>query len=317
MRRQTAEMRAGFTVMEGWNEARYRLADEHLLESRERRLSAATVRAQHAEAAGAFARIVRRTAASGSSRDKAAARLILDSNAHYANSVRAVDGEVDRYRRAARNKLAALDRTQAMILWSTPLAAFIGLIGFSCLFASCQAYENRVETGRVDDVRRLELAALSDDLTMLGNQRAFQETVDRMVAEPRSDGQALKLALVEIDAGTAGDARHGRHVDETVLGVVGTVLRDEFSTAAFRTGGDEFAVLLGNSTIAQARQRMDAARAKIETASGATVSIGIAERLADVPDSETLIERADTALDRAKDGGRNVVIVYEPARIIT
>jgi diguanylate cyclase (GGDEF)-like protein len=81
-----------------------------------------------------------------------------------------------------------------------------------------------------------------------------------------------------------------------------------------RFGGDEFAVLLPDLSIRQARQTAERIRQQVAGLSPAslstaiTVSIGLASRIAD-DDVATLVQKADAAMYDAKEGGRNRVAV--------
>ena len=85
-----------------------------------------------------------------------------------------------------------------------------------------------------------------------------------------------------------------------------------------RFGGDEFAVLLPEINIKQARQTAERIRQQIAALSPAslstaiTVSIGISDR-ADNDDVATLVQRADAAIYDAKEAGRNRVLVASPS----
>ena len=89
-------------------------------------------------------------------------------------------------------------------------------------------------------------AALRDSLTGLGNHRAFQEAVARMVEGARRYGTAFSLVLIDIDEFKRINDTRGHAVGDQLLAEVGALINATIRTtdAAFRVGGDEFALLL-------------------------------------------------------------------------
>jgi diguanylate cyclase (GGDEF)-like protein len=87
---------------------------------------------------------------------------------------------------------------------------------------------------------------------------------------------------------------------------------------AFRYGGEEMAVLLPKSDAAAALQVAERLRSSIDARKiggvKVTASFGVAELEGSTPGWEALVERADQALYRAKESGRNRVVAAEPSR---
>ncbi|HMQ28042.1 MAG TPA: GGDEF domain-containing protein, partial [Acidimicrobiales bacterium] len=80
----------------------------------------------------------------------------------------------------------------------------------------------------------------------------------------------------------------------------------------YRVGGDEFAaVLVGITDPQQALEVAERVRA-VARGAGTTVSVGIASGLAGELDGDELFRRADAALYRAKGGGRDAAVLWEP-----
>ena len=86
-------------------------------------------------------------------------------------------------------------------------------------------------------------AALRDSLTGLGNHRAFQEAVARMVEGSRRYGTAFSLVLLDIDEFKRINDTRGHAVGDQLLAQVGELIRahDPPDRRGFRVGGDEFA----------------------------------------------------------------------------
>jgi diguanylate cyclase (GGDEF)-like protein len=193
----------------------------------------------------------------------------------------------------------------------------------AALEAVVLAVERALEKWRLREenerlVRELRSLSLTDGLTGLGNRRAFDEAVRREVARARRFEQPLTLALLDLD--------HFKHVNDTLGHDMGDRVLSSFagrmravarlSDALFRYGGEEFvAILFGTPLGGGVRfaERLRAATAARPLAVGGhrvavTVSIGVAQlEPADDESGLTVFTRADAALYKAKDAGRNRV----------
>jgi diguanylate cyclase (GGDEF)-like protein len=147
-----------------------------------------------------------------------------------------------------------------------------------------------------------------DALTEVGNQRAFQVELGRTVAHARRAGEPLAIAVVDVDRfKEENDARGHQYGDEVLLGIAALMTEGRESDAAFRIGGDEFALLMPDTDLdgaLLAAERLRAAATRMATP--VSVSIGVAE-LAPGADAGALLRAADEALYEAKRGGRNAV----------
>lgn len=158
-----------------------------------------------------------------------------------------------------------------------------------------------------------------DALTGLGNHRAFQEEVHRAVAHARRYNEQLAVAAVDVDDFKSVNDRRGHRHGDAVLVQIAALLGGRTGDRAFRTGGDEFAVVLPRTDERAAAVALERLRAAVEAAPlPVTVSIGIAELAsaieADVLDknlvleaAEVLLDQADAAVYAAKHTGRNTV----------
>ncbi|MBI3145054.1 MAG: diguanylate cyclase [Pseudogulbenkiania sp.] len=164
--------------------------------------------------------------------------------------------------------------------------------------------------------RQLNYLATTDALTGLPNRRHFLDALKRQAAQAARDGAPFCVAMLDIDHFKAVNDRHGHAAGDLILQMaaerLGRNLRE--MDLMGRLGGEEFAVLLPGSTLAEAlavaerlRSEMAAAPVKIgHTAVPVTISLGVAQS---VPGEAggTLLSRADTGLYLAKNGGRNRV----------
>ena len=171
--------------------------------------------------------------------------------------------------------------------------------------------------------RALELAgelqclATTDALTGLPNRRQLMATMETEVLRAARNGRPLSLALLDVDHFKSINDRHGHPAGDAVLQAMADVLREvtRGGDVLGRFGGEEFAVLMPETTIGQARLACERLRKAIERRSLAfpdgssgrvTVSTGVAI-LAGGESCDHLISRADAALYDAKSGGRNIV----------
>jgi diguanylate cyclase (GGDEF)-like protein len=145
-----------------------------------------------------------------------------------------------------------------------------------------------------------------DSLTGLSNQRVFHEALAREVARSRRYGRRLSLVVLDLDDFKRINDRIGHLAGDAVLAEVASRLRSVVRSTdiACRIGGDEFAVILPESTHADA----DNLAARIERAVGSEpiaklgklkISAGVAE-LSPEDTAADLFERADEELYRAK-----------------
>lgn len=177
-----------------------------------------------------------------------------------------------------------------------------------------------VTYGNVSDLVRSadEMAdlAMKDALTGIFNRRHFTARLDSEWKRVRRYGRPLSLLLLDIDHFKSINDRYGHDVGDQVIVAIarlcGTTTRD--SDVAARIGGEEFAILLPETDLDDARaaaERLRVAVAERPIASNAgpiavTVSIGTAPA-GQAADPADFMKRTDEALYAAKRGGRNCV----------
>jgi diguanylate cyclase (GGDEF)-like protein/putative nucleotidyltransferase with HDIG domain len=161
------------------------------------------------------------------------------------------------------------------------------------------------------EVERLELEALTDNLTGLRNHRAFQEDLKREIARHNRAGAAFALLLVDMDGLKQVNDTYGHQMGDERIQAAADCLKQtvRFSDNAYRVGGDEFVVLLPGERAWGALTY--AHRLHTATARGnVPVTVGIAECIG-AESGDSLISRADLALYEAKRSHRKTV-VYNP-----
>lgn len=165
---------------------------------------------------------------------------------------------------------------------------------------------------RFREVRQL---ADLDALTGLHNRRYFHETLSREVARAQRYERRLALIVFDLDDFKAINDRIGHLAGDAVLARVAERVREVVRSADIpcRVGGDEFAIILPESTAEEADQLLERVQhsvsaSPIPQAGVLTISAGIAE-LRPQDDATTFFQRADEALYRAKEGGKGRHVV--------
>jgi diguanylate cyclase (GGDEF)-like protein len=163
---------------------------------------------------------------------------------------------------------------------------------------------------------RIEAQATLDSLTGLPNRRGFDELASHAIREALRDQTALCAMLLDLDHFKRLNDTHGHLAgDEVLSGFADDVRRCLRETDIIcRWGGEEFIILLKDTDSAGARRVAEKIRLLAEqhtyvftgTALQVTVSLGLTELNAN-DTMQSLIARADQALYRAKQSGRNQV----------
>jgi two-component system, cell cycle response regulator len=172
----------------------------------------------------------------------------------------------------------------------------------------------------IDNARRFREArqmADLDALTSLHNRRYFHETLQREVARAQRYDRSLALVVFDLDDFKAVNDRIGHLAGDGVLAEAADRVRDVVRSAdvACRIGGDEFAVILPESSLKDADQlyrRLEQAVSSrpVGQAGRLHLSAGVTELRPD-DDAISFFERADEALYRAKAAGKATVVSVE------
>lgn len=172
--------------------------------------------------------------------------------------------------------------------------------------------------------RRVEEAALTDDLTGLGNTRRFQRELPAALAR----GGPVSLLLLDLDGLKAVVDGHGHLVGSRTIATVGRLIGERLrrGDVGIRFGGDEFVVLLPDTETREALALAEGLRAAVEALrspdglavdlSGLTASIGVATYPDHAGHGEALFRAADAAMYAVKRAGKNGVAVARGDRAV-
>jgi diguanylate cyclase (GGDEF)-like protein len=158
--------------------------------------------------------------------------------------------------------------------------------------------------------------AIHDPLTSLYNRRFLQDYLPRELIRAKRERAPLAVIMMDLDHFKKINDRAGHQAGDQVLVEVGALLKRHIrgSDIACRYGGEEFALVLPNTTFESARRRSaeicSAVRREPERLRGVTASLGVALCPAHATDAEALLRAADDALYEAKGAGRNQVRVF-------
>jgi len=160
-----------------------------------------------------------------------------------------------------------------------------------------------------EDLKKLELRAVTDPLTGLSNRRLFQETFEKELNRAKRYSHPLSLVSLDLHRFKEVNDQLGHPRGDDVLRAVASTLRKSLRTsdAAFRVGGDEFAVLLPQTDAAQAlalSKRISAVFSEVLRTLNISVPVGLDHGVATFPvdsdNTEELIQVADARLYRLK-----------------
>jgi diguanylate cyclase (GGDEF)-like protein len=165
-----------------------------------------------------------------------------------------------------------------------------------------------------DELKKLQLNAVTDPLTELYNRRLFSETFEKELNRARRYGQPLGLVLLDLHRFKEVNDKHGHPRGDEVLRAAAATLKKSLRTSdsAFRIGGDEFSLLLPQTDAPQAlalARRIQSVFAEmllpLELGFSVSMDHGVANFPQDAELADQLIRIADERLYRLKHANHN------------
>ncbi len=174
--------------------------------------------------------------------------------------------------------------------------------------------------GNIKLFERMQRQATTDGLTGFLNHRSFYELLDQELWRSRRYGTTISLMMVDVDNLKGVNDTFGHRAGDKMIQEISSRIKQctrQIDIAA-RCGGDEFAIILPNTTTVEA---VSAGQRMVQVVSNRpaifqghkiplSVSIGVAQYDSNC-NSEEVANRADKALYRAKEAGKNTVVVFE------
>lgn len=173
----------------------------------------------------------------------------------------------------------------------------------------------------------LEVQSITDSLTGFYNRRFLEKELPRQVERSRRDGVPLSVLMVDVDHFKAINDTYGHDAGDQVLRRISQLITEGLPEAgiAVRYGGDEIFVMAPETEEGAAEALAQRLRERVETEGYVyvrspgrtqkiplTISIGVASMGPRETDAILVLRKADEALHRAKQLGRNRVVVHDP-----
>ena len=183
--------------------------------------------------------------------------------------------------------------------------------------AACEQMALALASLRLRETLRTQ--SIRDPLTGLFNRRFLIESLERECRRSVRAGRPLSVLMIDIDNFKIFNDTFGHEAGDVVLREVGTMLRTFFrgEDVACRYGGEEFALVLSDTTAEGAIARASDLRIRVnqlrptlgrKTLGAVSISVGVAALPEQASDAEGLLRIADRALYRAKREGRDRVV---------
>ncbi|MCA9401752.1 MAG: GGDEF domain-containing protein [Candidatus Omnitrophica bacterium] len=174
---------------------------------------------------------------------------------------------------------------------------------------------------RVQLYKELEYSAIRDGLTDLHTRRYTLERLNEETIRAMAKKIPLSFLMVDVDFFKSFNDRYGHLTGDQILREIAEIIKESIREIdiAGRYGGEEFCVVLPDTNqegalLAAERIRQATEKKEIvayDTRVYVTVSVGVATFPTDAENAEELLDKADLALYRSKQGGRNRVTIFE------
>jgi diguanylate cyclase (GGDEF)-like protein len=182
----------------------------------------------------------------------------------------------------------------------------------------------QIQLDMVKHIRTIERLGMIDPLTDIPNRRFFDMRIKEEWRRTCRHKSCVSILMLDVDKFKNYNDTYGHPQGDRLLKFIGKVLMDNLhrpSDMAARLGGEEFAVLLGDTGLAGAKKVAEAIRQDVEQGivltpegkpTSITISIGISSTIPGMSgDYMELIQQADKRLYTAKESGRNRIVFKE------
>lgn len=205
------------------------------------------------------------------------------------------------------------DKLTGEVFSDEDLALLLSFANYASIALERGAYYSMTE--------ELKLLSMTDPLTGLFNRRYFRERLYEEAERVKRHDECFSTFVIDIDNFKAFNDRYGHLAGDEVLRDVSRAIRDAVRSmdVVARYGGEEFAVILPHTGKTSAFEIAERVRRGVELIASEkdsytnplTISVGVAEFPRDAGTIDDLIDRADRAMYRAKNSGKNQVVVYD------
>ncbi|MHC4658828.1 MAG: sensor domain-containing diguanylate cyclase [Planctomycetota bacterium] len=177
--------------------------------------------------------------------------------------------------------------------------------------------------GNIKLFEKMQRQATTDGLTGLINHKRFYEILEKELWRSRRYGGPISLIMIDIDNLKTINDSYGHRAGDKVIKAISSKIKGcirQIDTAA-RYGGDEFAIILPNTSLGDAnvvagRMVDGVANSPVTWNKGQivlSISVGLGQYDADTS-PEDITSRSDEALYTAKQAGKNTVRIFEPSK---
>jgi len=169
--------------------------------------------------------------------------------------------------------------------------------------------------------QRITLLSQTDDLTGLLNMRAFNSIMEKEIARVRRYAHPFTIIMIDVDGLKGINDQYGHTAGSRLITTIAQSIKDSVrnTDVLARFGGDEFVVLMSHTSTDHAHMAAERIRTAIHNTAfdmkgnriSATVSVGIASFPDGVTEATEVLDKADIALYKSKQSGRDRVTYYD------
>ena len=173
---------------------------------------------------------------------------------------------------------------------------------------------------------KLKKLALQDSLTGLYNRRYFEKIIEKLINISKRTNEPLSLVIIDIDDFKKINDNYGHDTGDLVLKKLSSTLSEMLrkSDIISRIGGEEFAIVLPNTSIDAACELCEKVRQEVEKINlgfneenilSFTISLGISNSCGNKEETfSSIFKRADEALYEAKNNGKNKIVLERKSK---